>query len=118
MQTPDGLLLTIQVPRDEDCFSGTTPLNVKSCTTGNATISLPGNGQLHIAGVIYAPSDNIRINGDNSNQIGEIGQIIAWTVKYAGGAKLNQDYPDLEEIGILRLDSACTGRGIEECNSP
>jgi Flp pilus assembly protein TadG len=116
VETPEGLIVTITVPRDEQCFNGTTPLNVKACTTSNSTISLPGNGQLDLSGVIYAPSDNIQVNGDGTSQTGRVGQLIAWTIKYGGGAQLVQDYPQLEEIGILRLDPACTAPS-EPCNS-
>ncbi len=116
VKTPAGLVITVEVPRDERCFSGTTPIDEPKCTTDNNTINLPGNGQLAIAGVIYAPSDNVQVNGDNTDQVGEVGQLVAWTVKYAGGAKLTQDYPELEEIGVLRLDAACTG--LEACNDP
>jgi hypothetical protein len=110
----EGLMLTIEVIRDEACFSGSTALNVQSCTTGNNTINLPGNGNLAIAGVVYAPSDNAQISGDNTSQIGEVGQIIAWTVRYSGGAKLNQIYPEPDQVGTVRLDAACTG--LEVCN--
>ena len=116
IETPEGLVITIEVPRDPTCFSGSTPLNVDKCTTSNNTINLPGNGNLDVAGVVYAPSDNIQVNGDNTDQVGVVGQLIGWTVKYAGGAHLNQDYPDLEEVGTLRLDAACTG--LEACNAP
>jgi hypothetical protein len=115
--SPDGLGLTIQIPRDptsDICFDGVTPLNVKACTTGNNTLNLPGNGNLSISGVIYAPSDNIQFNGDNTSQIGEVGQIIAWTATYGGGAKLNQVYPEPDQVGTVRLDAACTAS--EVCN--
>ena len=112
----EGLLLTVEVPRDESCFDGTTPLDVAKCTTDNHTISLPGNGDLSISGVIYAPSDNAQINGDNTAQVGEVGQLIVWTVKYSGGAKLNQNYPQPDQVAVVRLDAACTG--LELCNRP
>ncbi len=112
----EGLLLTIVVPRDEACFDDRTPLDVAKCTTGNNTLNLPGNGNLAIAGVVYAPSDNAQINGDNTDQIGEVGQLIVWTVKYGGGAKLNQVYPQPDQVAMVRLDAACTG--LELCNLP
>jgi hypothetical protein len=113
VETPEGLILSIEVPRDPSCFSGTTPILCSD--TNNDTVRLPGNGQIRVAGVIYAPSDNIQINGDNTSQEGLVGQIIAWTVKYSGGAKLNQDYPGAEEVGTLRLDAACSAPS-EPCN--
>ena len=116
MISSEGLLITVAVPRDEACFSGTTPLDVGTCTTGNSTLNLPGNGNLSVTGVVYAPSDNAQINGDNTNQVGEVGQLIAWTVKYGGGAKLNQIYPEPDQVGVVRLDAACTG--LETCIRP
>ncbi len=119
VKSSEGLLLTIEVPRDPNndiCFDGVTPLDVAACTTGNNTLNLPGNGNLAVSGVVYAPSDNAQINGNNTSQVGEVGQLIAWTVKYAGGAKLMQIYPEPDQIGILRLDAACTG--LEACNRP
>jgi hypothetical protein len=115
--SPDGLVLSIEVPPDPQCFAAdlTTPLDVDKCTTMNSTINLPGNGNLSIAGVVYAPSDNVQVNGDNTSQIGEVGQLIAWTVTYGGGAKLNQIYPNPDQVGTVRLDAACTG--LEACNA-
>ena len=115
--SPDGLGLTIQIPRDptnDICFDDVTPLNVNACTNGNNTLNLPGTGNLSISGVIYAPSDNIQFNGNNTSQIGEVGQIIAWTATYGGGAKLNQVYPEPDQVGTVRLDAACTAS--EVCN--
>ena len=110
MVTPQGLLLTIEVTRDTNCFSGTNPVNSAACVNDlnqNSTIRLPAGNLTNVAGVIYAPSDNIAINGQTS-QTGTIGQIVAWTVFYSGGATLNQSYPGGPEIGIVRLDAACT----------
>jgi Flp pilus assembly protein TadG len=113
VKSPEGLMLTIEVPRDEACFSGTTPLDVATCTTANSTVNIPGNGNLAVWGIVYAPSDNVQVNGDNTNQIGEVGQLIAWTVTYSGGAKLIQTYPEPDQVGVPRLDAACTG--LEPC---
>ncbi len=111
MKTPAGLVITFEVkPGPADlaaCFSGTTPLACSRSPEPN-TLRMPGNGQLFVAGVIYAPSDNVTINGDNSGQTGVVGQIVSWTIKYAGGAELNQEYPTTQEIGVVRLDAACT----------
>jgi len=110
---PGSLTISIEVTRDSSCFSGTTP---RLCSDNqNTTLSMPGNGQMQVAGVIYAPSDKVAIAGDNTSQVGVVGQIIAWTVTYSGGARLNQDYPGTEEVGILRLDAACSAP-TERCN--
>lgn len=112
--TTAGLPLSIMVTRDPACFAGITPI---LCTDNqNDTLTLPGNGQLRVAGVIYAPSDYVKVNGNNSNQTGTLGQLIAWRVSYSGGAQLNQYVASGKEVGVLRLDAACTAN--EVCNSP
>ncbi len=119
VKSHEGLLISIEVPRDDACFGGAgsmTPLDIGSCTTSNNTVNLPGNGNLAVSGIVYAPSDNVQVNGDNTSQVGEVGQLIAWTVKYAGGAQLIQNYPQPDQVGTVRLDAACTG--VELCNQP
>ena len=36
------------------------------------------------------------------------GQIIGWTLEWSGGSTLKLNYPEFEQVGILRLDTACT----------
>jgi hypothetical protein len=108
MKTAEGLILSIEVERDAGCYSGTTPIDSVGCNVnGNTTVGLAGSGQLSIAGVIYGPSDNMSINGGSAQQ-STVGQIVSWSVTYTGGSTLNQVYPGLNEVGILRLDAACT----------
>jgi Flp pilus assembly protein TadG len=115
VKTTSGLTLTIEVPRDEGCFSGNTPVIVAACSINqNNTVGLAGSGRLVVAGVIYGPSDNMSING-NSGQTGYVGQILAWSVKYTGGSTLDQSYPGGAGLGILRIDAACSGPGTP-CN--
>jgi hypothetical protein len=106
LKTAAGLTLTIEVPRLGACFSGLTPID-SSCS-GSSVINMPGNGNLRVAGVVYAPSDNIKVDGNNSGTVGTIGQLVGWTITYSGGASLNQTYPGGESAGILRLDEACS----------
>jgi Flp pilus assembly protein TadG len=106
VKTSEGLTLTIMVTRDNNCFSGTTP--VLCSDNQNKALKLAGNGTLIVAGVIYAPSDKVNFNANFTAQDGVVGQLIAWTVDYAGGATLNQDFPGDDGPGILRLDAACT----------
>jgi hypothetical protein len=114
VQTTEGLPLTLIVPRDQACFSGTLP---QLCSDNqNDAIRIPGNAQVRVGGVVYAPSDRVQVNGDLTDTVGTIGQIIAWTVTYSGGAHLNQEYPGGEERGVLRLDGACSAGTV--CNSP
>jgi len=110
LKTPEGLILTVMVPRLSGCFDGVTPITPNPCT-GSSVITMPGNGQLSIGGVVYAPSDRVAVTGDNSLSVGTIGQIVAWTVTYSGGAKLKQNYPGGESAGVLHLDAACSGGG-------
>ena len=114
MESPDGFPISIEVQRDDACFSGTTPLNNASCATQHNTVNLAGSGTLQVAGVIYGPSDNMSING-NSSQTGLLGQLISWTATYTGGSTLQQEYPGKAKNYVLRLDTACSGPGTQ-CN--
>ncbi len=108
IKTLEGLTVTMEVPRDEGCFSGTNPIMGTCSINQNHTIGLAGTGVLLVAGVLYGPSDNMNING-GSSQTGVVGQIISWTVTYTGGSVLNQDFPVNDGKGVLRLDKACSG---------
>jgi hypothetical protein len=77
------------------------------------TLSLLGNANIILEGVQYAPTDNIEIGG-NSSSTGRVGQVIAWTLKYSGGIRINQEGPGSEGNGILRIDAACSAPG-EPC---
>ena len=76
----------------------------------NSTLKLAGGGSVFLAGVQYAPTDNVSFSGGSSGD-GYVGQIISWTVTYSGGSKVRQVYPGAEGNGILRLDEACSGAG-------
>jgi hypothetical protein len=107
MQTATGLILSLEVTRTPTCFNGVVP-QLCGNDNGGGTLKVPGNGQLYVSGVIYAPSDQVRISGDNSNQVGTISQLIAWTITVSGGARLNEQAPSAAQVGIVRLDAACT----------
>lgn len=53
-----------------------------------STGSEPG---IAFRGVLYAPWDNIKLTGGNG--FDTIGQVIAWTAKFAGQATISLDYP-------------------------
>jgi Flp pilus assembly protein TadG len=115
VKTPGDYTLSIMVTRDTACYTGQTP---QLCAdTGNNTVKLAGNSGMTVAGVIYAPSDRVNINANFTNQTGVVGQIISWTVDYAGQATLNQEYPGGIEVGAVRLDAACTVPSTP-CNNP
>ena len=77
----------------------------------NKAIDLSGGSGIYLAGVQFAVSDGISIAG-NSSSGGYVGQIIAWTVLYTGGSVITQEGPGGPNIGILRLDAACTVPGV------
>lgn len=112
VQTPQGLAITMEVGRDNNCFSGNTPINDANCNLNavDSTISIAGNALVQVAGVLYGPSDNMQISG-SSTQGGFVGQLISWTVSYSGGSTLTQEYPGGPGNGVLHLDAACSGPG-------
>jgi len=74
---------------------------------GNTTI-------VSVAGVQYAPSDNVKIAGSGDSR-GYEGQIVAWTLTYSGNSEIGQHYLGGPQVGVLRLDAACTAPGTP-CN--
>jgi hypothetical protein len=85
------------------------PIEPTSCDDNhNATINIAGGGLVALEGVQYAPSDNVQINGGSSGN-GRVGQIIAWTLFYAGGTHINQEGASSAGSGVLHLDEACSG---------
>lgn len=111
------LLMTLLVNKDPNCYVPTSPpwQEPSSCDASkNQTLNMAGGGSLALAGVQYAPTDNVKISGGSAGT-GEVGQIIAWTLTYDGGTRINQHYPGATGNAILRLDAACSGPG-EPCN--
>lgn len=116
VQTPGAkpVLLSVMVVPDPDC-----PIGVTAPTTcnenENKTLSLDGGGNIFLAGVQYAPSDNAVLTG-NSGQKAEIGAFWAWTIEFKGGTEftLASALPDV--TGVLRLDPACSPT-VGVCNS-
>ncbi len=111
--TTPGVLMTVIVPPDPRC-PVVVPFPDVTCTNvvekHNTTINLAGGTGLYLAGVQYAPSDNVTVSG-NSSSGGYIGQIWAWTIQYTGGSTINQEGLQAEGPGTLRLDAACTVPG-------
>lgn len=108
--TPQGLPITIYVPRDESCFTGAVPI-LCNPSPDNKAVTIGGNSKVVIGGVVYGPSDNMNIASNETDQNGVVGQIISWTVDYTGHATLNQEGPPQTQGGTLRLDAACTAPG-------
>ncbi len=101
------ILMSLLVNKDPNCYvAPTEPSN--SCSTSNKTLVLPGNGNLWVAGVQYAVTDNVTVAGNRSTSTGVLGQLISWTITFNGGASLNLESAITEVNGTLRLDSACS----------
>jgi hypothetical protein len=110
--TTPAKIMTLIVQRDSRC-----PVVFpypSSCgnvvENANKAIDLSGGSGLYLAGVQYAPSDNVTISG-NASTDGYAGQVWAWTIKYTGGSLINQEGDQEAGPGTLRLDAACTAPG-------
>jgi len=105
-----NLVITLMVTKDPNCVP-VLPYPPACNDNANNALSMAGGGKLYLAGVQYAPTDNIKFSGGSAGE-GQAGRIVAWTVGYSGGTQMNQQYPgEREGNGILRLDAACTGAG-------
>jgi Flp pilus assembly protein TadG len=111
--TTPAVLMTVIVPPDPRC-PVVVPFPAVTCTSTventNKAIDLSGGSGLYLAGVQYAPSDNVSVAG-NTTTGGYVGQIWAWTIQYTGGSQINQEGLQAEGPGVLRLDAACTVPG-------
>jgi Putative Flp pilus-assembly TadE/G-like len=110
--TSPAKLMSVIVPPDLNC-PVTYPV-VATCSNfeenRNTAIDLSGNTSLYLAGVQYAPTDNVTISGNTATG-GYVGQIWAWTLKYTGRSTINQEGDQNQGPGTLRLDAACTAPG-------
>jgi len=105
-----NLAVTLMVTKDPNCRP-VLPYPSACNDNGNSALNMAGGGSLYLAGVQYAPTDNVTFSGGSAGD-GQAGRIVAWTVKYSGGTRMTQQYPgEREGNGILRLDAACTGAG-------
>lgn len=104
-------LMTLMVVPDPGCYVAAEEPG--SCIASkNKTLSLPGGGELWVAGVQYAPTDNVVITGNSASE-GIVGQIVAWTITF-NSSRLNLEAAASETNGVLRLDRACSPTAI--CN--
>ncbi len=115
VQTPGTkpVLLTVLVVPDPTCTVGLVA--PPGCDDNkNKTLNLSGGGNIFLAGVQYAPSDNAVLAG-NTGQRAEIGAFWAWSIEFKGGSEftLASALPDL--TGVLRLDPACSPT-VTVCN--
>lgn len=127
IQSPDGLPLTIMITTDDACFvPSTSPRLPQLCTdtsasnTGTNVLQIgasSGTGSLiQVGGVIWAPTDNVGIASNYTDQQSFVGRIVTWTIKYNGGSALNEEGAANSSKGILRIDAACSPS--EGCVSP
>jgi hypothetical protein len=72
----------------------------------NNTLKLTGGGNIFLAGVQYAPSDNAQFKG-NTGQTSEVGQLITWTLKFDSSV-FNINAWVVDTNGVLRIDPACS----------
>jgi len=108
---PESLIVT----KDPECtVADVEPSLCYSHKSANTVLSLPGGGNLFVAGIQYAPTDNVSVVGSSGGS-GRTGQIVAWTLFYSGDSRINQVYPGGEGNGVLRLDTVCSG-GDTPCN--
>ena len=110
--SPKKSMMTVIVPPDSNCpVSFTTFV---TCTNNeenkNDSIQLTGNSGVYLAGVQYAPSDNVSVSGNTATG-GYVGQVWAWTLTYTGNSIINQEGDPDTGPGTLRLDAACTAPG-------
>lgn len=104
-------LMTLMVVPDPTCYVAAE--EPSGCIASkNKTLSLPGGGELWVAGVQYAPTDNVVITGNSASE-GVVGQIVAWTITF-NSSRLNLEAAASETNGVLRLDRACSPTAV--CN--
>lgn len=103
---PNPSLLTVMVVPDSTCQVVSPPPT--ACRTNeNQTLKLTGGGNVFLAGVQYAPSDNAVLTG-SSGQKSDVGAFWAWTLQFNGGTNFNLSSNKPQSAGVLRLDPACS----------
>ncbi|HEX6127505.1 MAG TPA: hypothetical protein VF071_00630, partial [Candidatus Limnocylindria bacterium] len=113
---PFPTLLTVMVEPDENCVVVSPPPS--ACQENdNQTLKLTGGGNIFLAGVQYAPSDNATLTG-SSGQQSDVGAFWAWTLEFNGGTTFNLTSAKPQSAGVLRIDPACspTLRDPPNCN--
>jgi hypothetical protein len=109
---PHPLPMTLIVVPDPSCTVQTPP-SAACDENHNKTLQLPGSGELYVAGVQYAPSDNVTVTGE-SQSTGILGQVISWTITF-NSSFLNLEAAVFQTNGVLRLDPACSP-AVNLCN--
>ncbi len=103
---PHPSLLTVMVVPDATCVVESPPPS--ACKENdNQTLKLTGGGNIFLAGVQYAPSDNATLTG-GSGQESDVGAFWAWTLEFNGGTTFNLSSFKPQSAGVLRIDPACS----------
>jgi hypothetical protein len=106
---PNGVLMTLMVVPDPLCLP-VVPQETVPCRgteVDRHTLTLDGGGNIFLAGVQYAPTDNVKLTG-NSGQFADVGAVWAWTIEFKGGTTYKIQTANPELLGVLRLDRACS----------
>jgi hypothetical protein len=106
---PGGILLTLMVEPDRTNCLPITPTESNACkTTENdrVTLKLTGGGNIFLAGVQYAPTDNVQLKG-NSGQASDVGAMWGWTITF-NASVFNIRTANADLVGVLRLDRGCS----------
>ena len=110
---PNPTLLTVMVVPDATCEVVSPPPS--ACRENfNQTLKLTGGGNIYLAGVQYAPSDNATLTG-SSGQESDVGAFWAWTLQFNGGTSFNLTSRIPQSAGVLRIDPACSP-SVATCN--
>ena len=110
---PNSTLLTVMVVPDPTCEVVSPPPS--ACHENeNKTLNLQGGGNIYLAGVQYAPSDNAVLTG-SAGQESDVGAFWAWTLQFNGGTTFNLTSSVPQSAGVLRIDPACSP-SVATCN--
>jgi hypothetical protein len=107
--SPGGVLLTLMVEPDRvNCLPITAVESTACKNTENdrITLKLTGGGNIFLAGVQYAPTDNVQLKG-NSGQASDVGAMWGWTITF-NSSVFNIRTANPQLLGVLRLDRACS----------
>ncbi len=110
---PNSQLLTVMVVPDANC-AVIAPPSTACRENENQTLKLTGGGNIWLAGVQYAPSDNATLTG-GSGQQSDVGAFWAWTLEFNGGTTFNLSSNKPQSAGVLRIDPACSPN-VATCN--
>jgi len=106
---PNGVLMSLMVVPDPLCLPivAVESTACKSTENDRKSLTLDGGGNIYLAGVQYAPTDNVKLAG-NAGQTAEVGAIWSWTIEFKGGTIYQIRTANPQLLGVLRLDRGCS----------